>query len=261
FGGSIGGPLIKNKTFIDAVYEGVRQAWGQSVATRTMPMACFVDGSGVLQPMIPSAITNTNSYGTCVAGGPATINVDPAILPLADVFPQPNVTGYSTLNYSFPFVQPGNENYEQVRLDQTFSPSDTAFVRATVDRAHLINNHAYAAWIDHYTSEAYYLTGSESHIFSPVILNTAQYSFSRTALNATSGTVPLATGAVLVPGEPAGSISPGSGVSSFSGNSTPGILGQDIFSFSDDLFWSKCSGPGFLDSSDIVNQAAAAAAA
>ena len=126
FGGAFGGPIVKDKTFFYAVYEGIRSKQGQSITTNTLPAGCFVNG------MVPAIIANNS----CVAGSATTpITVDPYILPLARLFPAPNISGYPTFNFSFPFVQPQSENYGQIRLDQVFSPKDTFFLRYTVDYA------------------------------------------------------------------------------------------------------------------------------
>src|SRR4029077_1490736 len=122
FGGAFGGPIQKDKTFFWLTFEGLRQHLGQTIATTTIPKACFVDQSNVLQPKIPSVI-NTNpatnpfavSGTACVADNVTThtATVAPSVLGLADLFPQPNVVGYATLNYTFPYIAVARENYGQ----------------------------------------------------------------------------------------------------------------------------------------------------
>ena len=41
FGGSVGGPILRGKLFIEDVYEGLRQNWGQTITTNTLPGNCF----------------------------------------------------------------------------------------------------------------------------------------------------------------------------------------------------------------------------
>src|SRR5438105_4045126 len=55
FGASLGGPIKKDKTFLYAVYEGLRQTWGQTVATNTLPGNCFDSVSHVVTAMSLSA--------------------------------------------------------------------------------------------------------------------------------------------------------------------------------------------------------------
>ena len=103
----------------------------------TIPAACF--GANGL---IPSVIANNG----CVAGSAtAPITVSPYILPLANLFPEPNVVGYPTFNYTFPFIQPTSENYGQIRFDHNFSASDSAFFRYTQDDADQSSVYTYPA--------------------------------------------------------------------------------------------------------------------
>src|SRR5690242_6147195 len=48
FGASFGGPIRKDKTFFYAAYEGLRQTWGQTVATNTLPGNCFDSATHVV---------------------------------------------------------------------------------------------------------------------------------------------------------------------------------------------------------------------
>jgi hypothetical protein len=262
FGGSFGGPIKKDKTFFYAVYEGLRQDLAPSVTTETLPAGCYVDQNGVSHNAVPAIIDNNvsgatvggvpnNPAGACVSGtadnvSPTnpTIAVSSVILPLVDVFPAPNVTGLS-YNYTFPFKQLSGENYEQLRMDQNFSASDSAFFRYTADLTHQNVNHPYPQWVDHYKSESLLGTVAETHIFSPTILSTVRFSYSRTGLNALSNTEASATpagveqGVVINPGQDSGGVTPGSGVAGFAGYSTPGNLFQNVISISDDVFWTK----------------------
>src|SRR5207302_8392165 len=107
-----------------------------------------------------------------------SITTHPFMLHLASVFPQTNVTGLS-FNHSFPFRQPANENYSQARFDQIFSSKDSAFLRYTVDTVEQFTPGNYSAFRNRNRSASYLGTLSETHIFSPTILNTAHLSFSR----------------------------------------------------------------------------------
>ncbi len=248
FGGSFGGPIFKDKTFFYGVYEGLRQDLAPSVTTTTLPAACYVDQNGVSHTEVPAIIGNAGAgcaAATDDAPGTTNIQVNPLILQLADVFPAPNVTGLPTYNYTFPFKQLSGENYEQLRMDQNFSASDSAFFRYTADLTHQNLNHTFPQWLDKYKSESLLGTVSETHIFSPTVLSTARFSYSRTGLNALSNTqASLATangvgqGAFIVPGQDSAGVTI-TGITGFSGYSTPGNLFQNVISMSDDIFWTK----------------------
>ncbi len=181
----------------------------------------------------------TSIMGTATATTGCSTTPNPSILAGADsYFTTPNVTG-ATFNYTFPFKQPQSENYQQLRLDQNFSTNDSAFLRYTADLSKQTGNEAYPAFVDKYKSEGLLGTASETHILSPTVLNTARFSFSRSGLNYLDYTSPEATGAVLIPGQEANCCTVGNSVAGPPGGVTPGDIFQNIFSFSDDVFWTK----------------------
>ncbi len=242
FGGAFGGPIRRDKTFFYAVYEGIRQRLGLPFANNTIPKACFVDQNGNLQAQVPAQIRNVNSFGTCASGAPATITVNSAILPLAQLFPAPNVVGASTFNFAFPYVQPTTENYGQMRVDHTFSADDTFFARYTQDNA---DTHvASQPWPNYFQADhsaSHFATLSETHIFNPVLLNTVRFSYSRTfeTIDPTVEPASLVKPNVqFVPGKLIGQISPGSGVTTL-GTNNASAAKQDIYTLSDDIFWTK----------------------
>jgi len=249
FGGSFGGPIRKDKTFFYATYEGIRARIGDTIATKTLPAGCYVNG------VVPAVIQNNG----CVSGSATTpITVNSYILPLANDFPAPNVTGYTTFNYTFPFAAPATENYGQIRFDQVFSDKDTFFVRYTQDQSHVLSTAASGtgtggAGYPNYTwysfSGSQFATLSETHIFTPALGNTLRLSYSRTPagnislqdpsennsrLRLVSGNLALQTGLLN------GSISPGGGVTTNGPNVFfPATLTQQVITLADDVFWSR----------------------
>jgi len=247
FGGAFGGPIRKEKAFFYVVYEGVRQGLGYTLTTQTLPAGCFVNG------VVPAVIQNNG----CVAGSATSpITVNSYVLPLANEFPVPNVTGVAAFNYSFPYVAPGSENYGQGRVDYTFSAADTAFVRYTVDLADqrvptgtsgatgaggaVVGYKGYEL-APH--SASHFATLGETHVFSPGLLGAFRFSYSRSYLNIDALQDPSlsATNRVLIAGLGRnGDVSPGSGVTpigffTFYHNWTI----QDTLTPSYDIFWTK----------------------
>ena len=233
FGGSFGGPIKKDKTFFYAVYEGIRQGQGATITSTTLPIACYVNGA------VPAVIQND----ACVAGSAATpITVNSNVLPIARLFPTPNVTGYPTFNYSFPYVQPSKDNYGQIRFDQNFSAADTFFLRYTGDVSNTKVAQAFPNYFSTLEGSSHFVTFSESHVISPTLLNTARFSYSRTNGDINILVEPASLNApnvVFVPNNPIGNISPGSGISALGTACCPTRAAQDIFTLSDDVFWTK----------------------
>src|SRR6202012_218197 len=80
FGGSIGGPIIKDHTFFFADLEEFRQVDGTgTVYTSTVPTAYEIDHPGDLSDV----------------GGPVTTSIDPTALAYFKLFPKPNQAGTS----------------------------------------------------------------------------------------------------------------------------------------------------------------------
>ena len=213
FGGSVGGPIKKDKTFVYGVFEALRERLGRTLITNVIDPASKVDGRIVPQ-------------------------IAPMIKPLLALYPAPNLPNNQ---YTFPFSQPTNENYGQVRVDHTFSANDSFFVRYTIDDSEKIRPRDYPQFRDVGTGRSQYATLSETHVFSPILLNTFRYSFSRTNnfFDSFSGiTGPQFS---FVPGQEIGGISIG-GVTGFGPDgTTPTDYKQNIFTWSDDLFLTKNS--------------------
>jgi len=141
--------------------------------------------------------------------------------------------------YTFPFSQPVTQNYGQMRVDQNFSANDTLFVRYTGDGGEQIQPLAFPQFTRSDVSRAQFATLSESHVFSPTVLNTARFSFSRTHLRGALHSEITNPQFALVPDAMFGTISI-SGVTPFgTGNTGPSYFIQNLFTWSDDVFYSR----------------------
>ena len=111
FGGSLGGPIQKDKTFVFGTYEGLRERLGLTTSDSVLSAPDRV-------------LTNNPGCGGCTV--PAVIR------PILAAIPAPN---FGSTGFVYTFSQPTNEDYAQVRVDHNFSASDTFFTRYTVDNA------------------------------------------------------------------------------------------------------------------------------
>ncbi|MEE2822097.1 MAG: TonB-dependent receptor [Acidobacteriota bacterium] len=161
-GGTIGGPIAKDKSFFFFSFEGFRQNTGRSqtayVATAKARKG-DVDGDGV-----------------------AEITVNPKILPFLALYPLPNGKdlGNGRGEYYSTGEEPVNEDFITARWDHNFSDSDSLFVRYTLsdgDRE-LPGSLPVSGWLS--DSYANYVTIEEKHIFSPNLINTFRVGFQRT---------------------------------------------------------------------------------
>jgi hypothetical protein len=260
YGASIGGPIKKDKTFFYAVFEGLEQRLGVTVADNTLPGNCFDQVAGDATYHQPIASTIESCTGTTAATiNPAMLKLytDPNVFPGQNgLFPYPDtninpatgiVTASGLANYSYPYKQPSGEQYGQLRIDQNFSTADTLFARYTQDDADQVANGSYAQVRNFENSTSQLATISENHVFSPTVLNTLRYSFQRTTSISNITVVPGITdpNVLLVPSATSsfqvfGSLSPGSGVTAWSASGGGnGTYKQNIYSYSDDVYWTK----------------------
>jgi hypothetical protein len=239
FGGTLGGPIKKNKTFFFGTYEGFREVDDDDPSvgiTPTIPAACH-------QPVVNGVETVTSACDSALTGT-ATENVNPVIQPILGLWPLPNVQPGN--EYAYLNVTRINEDYAQGRVDQTFSSKDTGFARYTFDRTTELIPRIFQIFDTGLYEKQQYFTLGENHVFSPTLLNSARFSFSRSHI--TDGTpsssnpyTSMLTGPQYscVTGQPICSFNVTS-IANFSDTGADSILQtQGIFSMGDDMFLTK----------------------
>ncbi len=133
FGFTIGGPIIKNRTFFFGDYQGTRirnaETFQSVVPTLTERTGDFSDGF-LGTPIDPNG-------GNPIPVTPSDPNLDPLALQLAQLYPAPNNAG--VFNFVYNPVQAINTDQFDVRVDHTFGQSTPVFVRVSQTRNHLNN--------------------------------------------------------------------------------------------------------------------------
>lgn len=157
FGASLGGPVVREKTFFFLAYEGYRQNWG-------FPLLGYV----------PSA-----AFRAQVAAD------SPVLMPILNAYPHGQTpTSNPDINvFTSNGTQKVFENSAMLRLDQRFSAATTAFVRFNFDRA--VNTQPLAS-SGNYLLDQQQLTSAPVngaiellHVFSPTLVNEFKFGFNR----------------------------------------------------------------------------------
>jgi hypothetical protein len=179
FGGTAGGPIVRNKTFFFASYEGTRSTQ-QVTALTNVPLPAMLSGdfSGISQTILNPLGGNAPFPQNKLSGN----LISPIGQALANYYPAPtSATAAGKLpsnNYAFNQPQVDHLNLGSLRIDHTFSVKDT--LNATYndfEDSQLTQNNTvcgsrvipgFDCTVD-LLSRLYGL--SETHIFSPTLIN------------------------------------------------------------------------------------------
>jgi hypothetical protein len=201
FGGALGGPIKEDKFFFFGTYEGLRQSQGQTGRQ-------FVPNANVHQGILPCAALN-NTAG-CTAStpdinfgvpNPNDPNPDKALIArILDLYPLPNASAAPGLPAGADLLDAEgrrtgvglftsiadeiiNEDYVLGRMDYTFSQKDSLFGRYIINRAFRRIPFPLSEldrWPEVDNTKNQFFTIEEKRIFSPKVVNSIRFSFTRT---------------------------------------------------------------------------------
>jgi len=175
FGATLGGPIIRNKTFFFGAWEAMRERGAPSTASfQTLTARMRTGDFSELSKPILDPLTNTPFPGNII---PANRLSAPALKFLEQYTPLPTLP-----NGLFSGNQRTSVNRNQYvgRADHELSPNDRIFARYLTNRdSSLVNRGSFTDWYQdqHFTRHA--LTVNETHTFSPTLLNSFSFTFNR----------------------------------------------------------------------------------
>jgi hypothetical protein len=229
FGGSLGGPMRADKLFLFGNYEGFRQNWGLSTVT-------LVPDSQARQGYLPNA-----------AGVEQYVGVNAAVVPLLALWPQqngPELGGGIAEAFSHP-PQHIREDFGTTRFDANLSGKDLLFAVYTVDDSTANTPSANPLSLVNESLREQVASVQEQHVFSPSLLNTARFGYSRASYFFTGNTPVPVSG--WVTGKPIGAIVI-SGSTASNGASAISLAGlnvgsnnaatRNLFTWDDHVYWS-----------------------
>lgn len=235
FGGSAGGPIRRDKTFIFGNYEGFRQRLALS-SVAIVPDANAQKGilPGVKNPItLAPGISNYFQLWPSPIGAQELLNKGQPT-GAAEVFTNP--------------LQSIREDFGNLRVDQMFSSKDTVSGVYTIDDGNSLTPGSNPLQQTLSDQRAHVFSLSETHIFSSAMLNTARVGFSRAVWHLDTSPPVNPPGLSWVPGMPVGSISIGSSglgnVGTFSNAGSGGgqqveNVARNLFTYADDVAISK----------------------
>jgi Carboxypeptidase regulatory-like domain/TonB dependent receptor len=123
FGGSIGGPIRRQRTFYFGAYEGFRLSQGQNPTSVS----------------VPTAFQRNNPGNFSDIGGPVLnpASLDPVGLLYFKLFPAPTSSAASN-NYTTAPVNTQNSDTADVRVDHRITASDLLYARYTYNRVNTV---------------------------------------------------------------------------------------------------------------------------
>ena len=225
FGGSVGGPIRKDKTFFFADYEGIRQGLGSTVVD-TVPTQADVDARvAALKVQNPSFIAD-----------PA------ALLYLKTFWP-----ASPTETFTFAGNQITTENFVIGRVDHNFSEKDRIFGTYLFDNSHQTEPDEMNNKLISNRSKRQTFALEWSHVFSTQLLNSFRVGFNRDNTASPAGAKAINPAAAdfqfgFDPGSSVGALAIGDSFTPFSGGiivASPFEFRWNSFQFYDNLYYTK----------------------
>jgi hypothetical protein len=186
YGGAIGGPIVKGRTFFFANFEGLRENLGEtdiSIVPDTNARNGFLP-----DPSRPGSLRN--------------VGLAPGVAPYMKLWPEANGPGFGdgTAEAINTIHRISSEDFALGRLDHKLSDRDSLFARYNADRAHLSDPAANPFFVSLTGSGDHVVTIEEKRVYEK-FLNAARFGFTRSNITSDSEpTIPIDASTLFLPG-------------------------------------------------------------
>jgi hypothetical protein len=207
FGAGVGGPLIHDRTFFYADYEGFREVQA-STAVATVPDALAHQG------LLPSA-TNPGNCNNATPKGCVAIAIDPRVQQFLSLFPLPNGANNGDGTADLITDDKGNvyENHGMIRVDHNFSNTHSLFGRYTIDDSSSLDPYFgtppglhVPGFPTSHTARNQYFTVQDRSNFAPEMLNELRFGVNRTTATSSIYNTHPGLSISSEPGQPLGTL-------------------------------------------------------
>lgn len=160
FGGAIGGPLVKNRTFFFVDYEGIRQSKG------------IANLDTVPSPNARNGILSTGN-----------VTVSSAAADYLALYPVPAACPQDVCPFVFSAQQVINENFVTTHLEHKFSEKDKLTGTYLFDRTPYSSPDSFGNVLLGSMTSRQIVTAEETHSFTPTFVNAVRFGYNHESVN------------------------------------------------------------------------------